>query len=213
MRVRLETRPLKGVGEGDQVLLVTPTEHVEVGREVLESPKATGMSAVDRQIVNAAARPSGNVRVTVFCGADDEGSWAMQPELEAADVDAVAERLVEAQLSTLRALFVAGVCMHVRLDVSAREQLAFRRAHATVRKRLEAQRDTLAGVDAELADFDIWLLKSLVFFFVVSVERLLSSTLGNNTYAIKSRLRAAATRREALSPEALARIHAATQAA
>lgn len=150
------------------------------------------------------------VRVSVFCGQapDDTGSWGFADDLRRAEIEAIAVNLVKAQLITYRRLFHVGTCMHVRLDVGAREQAAFKQANQDVARELAQRIPRLQGVEREIAETDLWILKNFVYFFAVSVDRLLASTLGSNSHAVRMQLKRAAQRRAMLSEAALGELAA-----
>lgn len=140
----------------------------------------------------------------MFCGTapDEKGTWGFADELHRAEVEAIAMNLVRSQLITYRRLFHIGACMHVRIDMGSREQAAFKQANHEVARELAQRIPHLRGVEKELAETDLWILKNFVFFFAVSVERLLASTLGENSHAVRMQLKRAEQRRHALSAAA-----------
>lgn len=203
--VRFVRQPLSGLDPGDEALLIVPNGHLRVGRERLLVSGPPEPSALDRQIQAAAGPANGGcARVSVFCSRalDISGSWGFEEDLEPAEVDELGMRLVESQVITLRCLFLAGVGMHVRIDFGRREQSAFRMATAELLKRLVRKRQRTSGLTRELADLDAWLLREFVFFFSVSVKRLMESTFGDNAHAVRSRVRRADEKRASLSDEA-----------
>jgi hypothetical protein len=202
--LRFEYRELTGIDEA-QVMLIIPEGKLRVGRDRLKTVAFPQSSGLDDQISSAARAADRTARVTVFTGkaADGGGSWGLAEDLDSDEVDQLARILVRSQILTYRRLFLAGVCMHIRLDMGPREQLAFRRANYEVRREIEKALPT-SGSARELAELDVWLLKNFVFFFAVSVDRLLESTLGENSHSVRVRMKRAARRRESLSDAALA---------
>lgn len=194
MTIRCQYRALPGVELDHHAMLIVPLGDVRVGHERLDEPRTQppAVSDTDREILRA-MRTGPPSTVSVFCAQapDDVGSWGFHDQLGDEEVDRLAERVVEAQMPTLRAMFLAGHCMHVRIGMGAREQVAIRRAQAIFRKRLEHELGTRSGPERELAELDVWLLRNFIFSFAVSVNTLLGSTLGTNPAAIRMRMKQA----------------------
>ena len=201
--VRFERRRVEA--ESGHILLIIPVTALRAGKD-REQAANTDPTARGNEIAAAIRSEHGAaVRVSVFCGRAPEaaGSWQFADDVDQEVAYGVALELVRAQIVTLRYLFMAGVCMHVRIDFGGREQIAFRRATLEVRRELEAELARLNGVARELAELDAWLLRNFVFHFTVSVDRLIENTLNGNIHAIKQRIKQAERRRQQLSPALL----------
>lgn len=164
-----------------KAMVVTPTEHVRVGRERLENPRGREMSDVDRQLLEQMQRREGRVTAVIFRGRDDHGagSWGFDPSLDAHESDALALELLRGMVLVYRSFVESGVCVHAHADWGPAEARAFRVANASLVGELGEQlaRGGLRPVQRREAEVELWTLRNLTFFFTLGYRTLVRSVL------------------------------------
>lgn len=184
-----------------KAVVVSPKRAIVIGRERLESMRlGLSPSGTDDAIVHA-ARHYG-AQVTIFCPESKEhgGSWRFAEDLDAQEVDELAQFLLASQLITYRRLIEIGVCMHVRVGMATREQDALRAARDHHLQRLEqlGANPVRTGAHPSEADLDHWILSNFTFFFGMSLRRVVEEVLPKNAKTMLKRLRRVQQLRETL---------------
>ena len=164
-----------------RALVATPTRHLRI--------KPGDLKRDDRvdfrpdPVATRAQEARGDAKLMIFRGKDDvgQGSWAIDGTVDEGQAAAVGEELVRWHLPTWRTLAADGIVLLVHLDLDERTCLALEAGKRIVSRELRLKsrtEGTLANdVEEARARLDLWLLQHLVFFFGLSYERAVTSTL------------------------------------
>lgn len=183
-------------------MLITPASHLRVGKDRLSSDPPTGLSEVDAEILSQAELRASRVELAIFRGQDDDGrgSWAFADDLEDEDAVVVASRMLDSHLMVYRGLVKAGLCLHVHVEWGPRELRAFRivtqEKIETLEDRIAERRTAEAASDA----VDLWILRNLVFYFGVSLDKLLTTILPDKLPLMEKRIIRVQRMMEAMKP-------------
>lgn len=171
-------------------LVLTPTDHVRIGRarlEALRSARESVPSSYDRSILEAVREEASGDFVLFFRAARDDGrgSYALADDLDDDEAVELASYLVRAQLSTYRKLAKLGVIAFIHVEFSPRDVQAYR----TGTDRLAAELER-AAPDAPDAghELDLWLLNHLTFYFTISFDRAITSLIPNEVALLETRI-------------------------
>jgi hypothetical protein len=177
------------------VLVVTPIEHVRVGRERLAVLRARDeLGPLDASMVVEAQARQGRASIVVFRGHDDagHGSWAFGDDLDESGRAEAATLMLRSHLVLYRALRDADYQLVLHTELGGAEVTAMRAAvdlHSSwLRSRPVFDDEERARIDA-----DLWILRHLVFHFEIAFARLVESVLPEKIAMLERRatLRAA----------------------
>lgn len=164
-------------------LVLTPTEHVRVGRERLQLlRRAHPGGDLDREVAEALRAHDHEDALVVFRGEDPAGggSWGFADELSEEEALELGYHLVLDQLPCYRRLVRAGVFALIHVEWGARETRAYRRGTERVLEELEDESVPEVTADAETIDrlrADRYILRNLTHFHDQPLEAVLRSVL------------------------------------
>lgn len=177
------------------VLVVTPAEHVRVGKARLtELRERDEIGPLDASMLAAAEERRGRASIVVFRGHDDEGngSWGFSDELDESGRAEAATLMLRSHLVIYRALRDADYQLVLHTELGGAEVTAMREAvdihSAWLRSRPVFDEEERARIDT-----DLWILRHLVFHFEIAFSRLVESVLPEKIAMLERRatLRAA----------------------
>lgn len=177
------------------VLVVTPTEHVRVGRVRLDELRAKDeLGPLDASMMQAAEERRGRASIVVFRGRDDEGqgSWGFADDLDESGRAEAATLMLRSHLVIYRALRDADYELVLHTELGGPEVTAMREA-VDIHSAWLRSRPVFDDEERARIDTDLWILRHLVFHFEIGFSRLVESVLPEKIAMLERRatLRAA----------------------
>ncbi|MEM7158707.1 MAG: hypothetical protein AAF799_38050 [Myxococcota bacterium] len=163
------------------VLVVTPVEHIVVGRDRLQALRErVAASQVDEELL-AVARANPDLHGFVMLGTspDGRGTWRFDDALDDAQRRELAILMIRAHMPFKRLMFLAGCHDSLYVDWREADVQTMTRAASRLRAELHAEAadtpvDTIEGKRVRL---DRWIVERLTFYQGVSLESVLHQVL------------------------------------
>ena len=209
-RVAIAEHPVATVEGPGTAWVVSPLEHIVVGRERLAAFRAGEHrgAAVDREILELVRGLESDHQLVVVRARDDSGrgSWRFDPTLDDEEARELGYHLVLDQLPTYRRLVAAGVFALLHVEYGPTEVDAYQYGTRTALEELESNSiPEEERLDAgAIAQVDRWILHNLAFFFTLSLEDVEQTTLERQLPLLRERVPHLRRLCEALPASALA---------
>lgn len=171
-------------------MIITPAAHLRID-ETRRADPGEGLGSVDAEILAQGELRAQRVELAIFRGRDDHGlgSWAFADHVSDAAARRLARTMLESHLHLYRGLMKAGLCLYIHVEWGARELEAFRAVTEDKLAELEAQVGDRDDLDDHPGAIDIWILRNLVFYFSVSLDKLLGSILPDKLPLMQKRIK------------------------
>lgn len=184
MALELTSHAVRTQAGTRQVLVVTPTQPIEAGREKLETLRGSlATSNVDMEIVeHLRGKGFGAYEAFVFRGRaeDGNGSWQFARDLDESEANEMAYLMFRSQLELNRLCAAAGMFDNLYVEFGGAELEAFSRATARMANEIREQSPNyVRGESPEdrLARLDLWLVERHAFYSAMPLEVLLERIL------------------------------------
>lgn len=179
--VKIEPRVVSTSTGKRAILVVTPVEHILVGKQRLEALRQRiEHSAVDDDLL-AAARRNPEIHGFVMLGTspDGRGTWRFDDELDDKQRLELAVLMIRAHMPFKRLMFLSGCHDSLYVDWREADVQTMTRAAARLRSELHAEAaDTpIDTVEGKRVRLDRWIVERLTFYQGVSLDEVLRQVL------------------------------------
>lgn len=193
--ISLGARMIDTVQGPKKAWVVSPTEHLQVGRERLERFRSEGHPGgrVDREVLEAVRAVEDPHQLVVFRARSDanEGSWGFADELDEVESRELGYHLVVDQLPTYRRMVAAGVFALIHVEFGSREADAYQAGTRRALDELEA--GSIPEVEGDedavaVLQVDRWILHNLTYFFTLDFDDVVDSVLHRQLPLLEDRI-------------------------
>ena len=192
-------------------VVVTPAEHVRVGRDRLEQLRRDHSGGdIDREVLEHVRAREGQDQLVVFSAAsgDGSGSWGFDGELTEDERLELGYHLVTDELPTYRRMVAAGVFALLHVSWGEDEVRAYEEGTRRLLAELEAgsvpETDPIDPGEAAVHRADRWILSNLTFFFARPLEDVIQGVLAKQMPLFEERIPHFREMVDSLPPPALA---------
>jgi len=186
MPFEIGERTVLHAGAAHQVTVITPKSAMTIGRKrIVELRRPSGISRVERWLIEQAGERGSSARILLFRGANDAGErlWQFDPSLSDVDLQDGGHVMSKALLPFHRRLMASGVVLMVHTDWGLRECYAMRSGLQKALGELgpSARKDPTVEADR-------WVLSHMILHAALDLDHVVKSLLPSHITMVERRL-------------------------